>query len=87
MVGGEDDRTVQTNQQMLARARAQLGERSGITDATTSLSSAATDSAMRGLLERIAQSNERMEKLLEKPNQAPKPLVAVPPGGAPRQAH
>jgi hypothetical protein len=82
LVGGEGDRDIQTNRQMLARARAQLGEESGIGDRAASLNNSATDSVMRGLMQRIAESNERMEKLLEKPQEKPKPLVAVPGGGA-----
>ena len=81
---GENDRSVLANQQMLAKVRGQLGERSGIRDTAASLSSAATDSVMRGLLERIAKSGERTQELLEKPPAQRRPLVAAPPGQPPR---
>ncbi len=73
--GAEDTKTQQINRQMLRRARAQLGESSGLTDNAASLSQGATDEVMRALLKRIAESSERREKAAA----APSPLSAPPP--------
>ena len=61
------------------RACAELGEQSGVIDRGASLTNAGTDAVMRGLLEHIAASNERMEEHVKKPQASP-PLVVVPGG-------
>jgi hypothetical protein len=76
--GAEGVREQQINLQLLRRGRAQLGESgvlTGFADTARSLSNGATDAAMRDMLKRIAESNERMQAQQEKDG---KPPLVVP---------
>lgn len=72
---GAGTREIAINRQMLARARGELGDTSAASaaiDAAARLNTTATNAIMRGLLERIAQSNELMAKpQLESPPPRP----------------
>ncbi len=76
--GADDVKGIKINQQAIRRARAELGESSGIGDARVAINRGSTDALLRELIGRIDKQNEMKSQQMAAQNRRAAPPLSAP---------